>query len=47
LVKEVVLVGVLDHFEVWAQKRWAQEDKKLQLDLKNEELRNEVAELGL
>jgi MraZ protein len=47
LKKEVVLVGVLDHFEVWAKKNWAQEDEKLQSDMKNEGLRNEVAELGL
>ena len=47
LKKEVVLVGVLDHFEVWAKKSWAQEDEKLQNDMKNEDLRNEVAELGL
>ena len=47
LEKEVVLVGVLDHFEVWAKGRWAQEDKKLQNAMKNEDLRNEVAELGL
>ena len=47
LEKEVVLVGVLDHFEVWAKGSWAQEDKKLQNAMKNEDLRNEVAELGL
>ena len=47
LKKEVVLVGVLDHFEVWARKSWAQEDEKLQNDMKDEDLRNEVAELGL
>jgi MraZ protein len=47
LEKEVVLVGVLDHFEVWAKENWAQEDQKLKKDLKSEDLRNEVAELGL
>jgi len=47
LKKEVVLVGVLDHFEVWAQEIWAQEDERLQNDMKREDLRNEVAELGL
>jgi MraZ protein len=47
LNKEVVLVGVLDHFEVWAKENWAQEDENLQDDLKNEDLRNEIAELGL
>jgi MraZ protein len=47
LKKEVVLVGVLDHFEVWARESWAQEDEKLQNDMKDEDLRNEVASLGL
>ncbi len=47
LKKEVVLVGVLDHFEVWAKDIWAQEDDKLQNDMKDEDLRNEVAALGL
>lgn len=47
LDKEVVLVGVLDHFEIWAKESWAQEDEKLQNDMKNEDLRNEIAELGL
>ena len=47
LGKEVVLVGVLDHFEIWAKKSWVQEDEKLQNDMRNEDLRNEIAELGL
>ncbi|UCG80114.1 MAG: division/cell wall cluster transcriptional repressor MraZ [Desulfobacterales bacterium] len=47
LKKEVILVGVLDHFEVWAKDIWAQEDEKLQNDMKDEDLRNEVAALGL
>jgi MraZ protein len=47
LNKEVVLVGVLDHFEVWASDSWHQEDDKFQNDLKNEDMRNEVAALGL
>lgn len=47
LNREVALVGVLDHFEIWAKDGWSQEDKKLQDDLKNEDLRNEIAALGL
>ena len=47
LNKEVVLVGVLHYFEIWAKERYAQEDESLQDDMKNEDLRNEVAELGL
>lgn len=47
LSKELVLVGVLDHFEIWARENWLQEDGKFQSDLKNEDMRNEVAALGL
>ena len=47
LNKEVVLVGVLGHFEIWARENWLQEDDKFQSDLQNEDMRNEVAELGL
>jgi MraZ protein len=47
LDKGLVLVGVLDHFEIWAKANWAQEHENLHEDLRNEDLRNEVAELGL
>jgi len=47
LNKEVVLVGVLDYFEIWAKDSWAQEDEELHIDMENEVLRNEIAELGL
>jgi MraZ protein len=47
LNKEVVLVGVLDHFEILSRENWIDEDHKLLNDMQNEELRNEIAELGL
>ncbi|NVM23256.1 MAG: division/cell wall cluster transcriptional repressor MraZ [Desulfobacterales bacterium] len=47
LGKEVVLVGVLEHFEIWSRESWIEEDSKFQDDLKNEDMRNEVATLGL
>ena len=47
LNKEVVLVGVLDHFEIWAKQNWAQEHERLQDDLQDEAIRNEIAKLGL
>ena len=47
LNREVVLVGVLHYFEIWDKDRHAQEDDSLQKDMKNEDLRNEVAKLGL
>jgi len=47
LNKEIVLVGVLDHFEIWSRENWAQEGAKLEKDLKDEAMRNEIAALGL
>ena len=47
LEKEVVLVGVLDHFEIWAKEGYVDQDNQFQNDLKNEDMRNEVAALGL
>ena len=47
LEKEIVLVGVLDHFELWSRNSWEQEKQELEKDLQKEEVRNEVAALGL
>lgn len=47
LNKEVVLVGVLDHFEIWAKHNWLEEHERLQDDLQDEGIRNEIARLGL
>lgn len=45
--KDIVLVGVLDHFEIWSKEKWDIENQTLEEDLKTEELRNEVAKLGI
>jgi MraZ protein len=45
--KEVVLVGVLDHFEIWARENWEKENLNLEKDMKKEDVRNEIAKLGL
>jgi MraZ protein len=47
LEKEIVLVGVLDHFEIWSRDKWDTENSRLDEDLKKEEVRLEIAELGL
>ena len=47
LQKDVVLVGVLDHFEIWSREKWEHENQNLEKDLKQEEVRNEIASLGL
>jgi MraZ protein len=47
LDKEIVLVGVLDHFEIWSRIRWDLENQNMVKDLKKEGVRNEIAQLGL
>ncbi|OQY05239.1 MAG: division/cell wall cluster transcriptional repressor MraZ [Desulfobacteraceae bacterium 4572_123] len=47
LKKEIVLVGVLKIFEIWSRERWDAEHANLDEDFKNEEVRNEIAQLGL
>ncbi len=47
LQKDVVLVGVLDHFEIWSREKWEQENLNLEEDLKQEEVRKDIASLGL
>lgn len=45
--REIVLVGVLDHFEIWAKENWERENADLEKDIQREEVRNEIARLGL
>jgi MraZ protein len=47
LMKEIVLVGVLDHFEIWSKEKWDAEKTHLFEDLKEEDFSNEIAKLGL
>ena len=45
--KDIVLVGVLDHFEIWSRDSWDRENMDLEKDMKKEDVRNEIAKLGL
>ncbi|MDD9301081.1 MAG: division/cell wall cluster transcriptional repressor MraZ [Desulfobacter sp.] len=45
--KDIVLVGVLDRFEIWSREKWDQENLKMEQELKKEEVREEIASLGL
>ncbi len=45
--REIVLVGVLDHFEIWARENWEKENLHMEEDMKKEDVRNEIAALGL
>lgn len=47
LEKEIVLVGVLDHFEIWSKQYWERENTELEKNMQQEEVRNEIATLGL
>ncbi len=47
VTKEIVLVGVLDHFEIWSRENWDNENLQMEEDMMKEEVRNEIAKLGL
>lgn len=47
LDREIVLVGVLDHFEIWSRENWDNENLVMEADMKKEDVRNEIARLGL
>jgi MraZ protein len=45
--KEIVLVGVLDHFEIWSRDNWDGENAALEKDLQKAAVRDEITKLGL
>jgi MraZ protein len=47
LDRDIVLVGVLDHFEIWSREKWDQENMSMEGDMQKEDVRNEIAKLGL
>jgi MraZ protein len=47
LDRDIVLVGVLNHFEIWSKENWDRENEAMELDLQKVEVRNEIAKLGL
>ena len=47
LEKEIILVGVLDHFEIWSKDNWDKENQLMESDMLKEEVRNEISRLGL
>ncbi|MCP4367954.1 MAG: division/cell wall cluster transcriptional repressor MraZ [Deltaproteobacteria bacterium] len=47
LKKNIALVGVLTHFEIWCREQWEKENMAMEKDMKNEEVRKEIAGLGL
>ena len=47
LEKEIVLVGVLDHFEIWSRENWDQENELMEKDMRDDQVRREIAQLGI
>ena len=47
LKKDIALIGVLTHFEIWCREQWEKENMAMEKDMKNEEVRKEIAGLGL
>lgn len=47
LTKDIVLVGNLDRFEIWDRERWDAANRRIVEELQNEEVREEIASLGL
>lgn len=47
LEKDVVLLGMVDRFEIWNREAWERENQLIDEDLKNPDVRGEVAALGL
>jgi MraZ protein len=47
LDRDIVMVGVLDHFEIWSRDNWEKENEAMEKDMLKEEVRNEISKLGL
>ena len=47
LEKEIALIGLLDHFEIWSKENWIKENKLVNKDLEKDEVRDEIASIGL
>ena len=47
LDRDIVIVGVLDHFEIWSRQNWDRENSFMEKDMQKEDVRNEIARLGI
>lgn len=45
--KDLILVGLIDHFEIWALDKWETENKKTVKALKAGDFKDELADLGI
>jgi MraZ protein len=46
LEKDIVLVGMLDRFEIWSNERWLKADQAVEDDLQKGVVREEIRSLG-
>ncbi|MBF0226477.1 MAG: division/cell wall cluster transcriptional repressor MraZ [Desulfobacterales bacterium] len=47
LEKDIILVGVTEHFEIWSKESWIKENEKMQNEMNDEDIREDISELGL
>ncbi len=47
LEKEIVLAGAINRFEIWSKERWDHENKLMETDLGDAQVRQEIAQLRL
>ena len=47
LDRDIVIVGVLNRFEIWSRDNWEKEIKQQEEDAKKEDVRREISRLGL
>lgn len=47
LEKEIVLVGLLDHFEIWSRENWDAHTEQIEANILKGEVHSEIAKLGL
>lgn len=47
LKRNVVVVGVLDRFEIWAYQNWHAQTVKLETEFHSESIQNEISNIGL
>ncbi len=47
LVKEIVLAGVVDHFEIWSRDNWKAEQDRYEQSNKTIEFKEKIGDIGL
>ncbi len=47
LEKDIVLAGLLDHFEIWSRENWEKEKQQMKADMQQGTVGAEIAALGL